>query len=88
MSLRFAPSIARAIGMPFASVATDHFQPSLAPSVGFLHRHRRLVQRPVERDLAQIETDGSDRTRVGDNPADETAAGRDQRFNCCPDRIY
>jgi len=30
-----APSMAQAIGMPWASVAIDHFQPILARSVGF-----------------------------------------------------
>lgn len=35
MSLRLAPSMAQPIGMPLASTASDHFQPSLARSVGF-----------------------------------------------------
>ena len=32
---RFAPSMAHPMGMPWRSDATDHFQPSLARSVGF-----------------------------------------------------
>ena len=35
-SLRLAPSMAQPIGMPWASVAMDHFHPNLARSVGFL----------------------------------------------------
>ena len=33
--VRFAPSMTHPVGMPCASTAMDHFQPSLALSVGF-----------------------------------------------------